>query len=496
MTQPVAQDMTSSQWLIVLVTGAIVLVTVYARRQARRHLPPGPHPLPIIGNALDFPKSHLGREFRDISLKHGDVSYLKVLGQSIIVIGSYEAACEILEKRSANYSNRPESVMVNRTNLDWMFVFQNYTPEWRHYRKAFHGQFIPARLASYEPLVTQVNRILLNNLLSTPEKFSEHLKLAFAAAILRVVYGIDPASSAQPYELVKRLSLIAEDISTPGRHPVEAFSFMERLPDWFPLGTGYRKLAEGWRKEIADEKSGIKDSILTRLIEDGEDEKLARNLTATTYAGERDDALLMLAMAKFPDAQRRAQAELDAVVGHDRLPTFADSPALPYVHALIRETVRWHVVAPIGVPHRSEQDDEYGGFLIPKGSVVITNAWAMSRDERSYPDPEAFRPDRFLTDGKLDFSVARDPFDYIFGFGRRICPGMHFADRSLFIHCASILHTMFISPALDVRGQPRSLDVHMGNEFAIAHIAPFQLRITPRDLRRAELIRSSVSTAA
>lgn len=82
-------------------------------------------------------------------------------------------------------------------------------------------------------------------------------------------------------------------------------------------------------------------------------------------------------MAMFPEAQRKAQAELDAVVGPTRLPDFADQKSLPYVSALTKELLRWHVVAPIGVPHRSTEADEYGGYHIPGGSLIIVNQWSV-----------------------------------------------------------------------------------------------------------------------
>lgn len=82
-----------------------------------------------------------------------------------------------------------------------------------------------------------------------------------------------------------------------------------------------------------------------------------------------------LAMVQFPEAQKMAQQELDAVVGPDRLPDFADREALPYVRAVIKETIRWHTVAPIGISHRTVEEDEYNGYRIPAGSAVVPNAW-------------------------------------------------------------------------------------------------------------------------
>ena len=144
----------------------------------------------------------------------------------------------------------------------------------------------------------------------------------------------------------------------------------------------------------------------------------------------------ILAMALYPEVQKKAQAELDAVVGTSRLPTFSDRDSLPYISALAKEVIRWHVVAPIGVPHRSKDDDVYDDYYIPGGSIVMVNQWyassgtphraalmilgirALSRDETMYPDPERFDPERFLVNGRLNPEI-RDPGTYAFGFGRR-----------------------------------------------------------------------------
>lgn len=85
-----------------------------------------------------------------------------------------------------------------------------------------------------------------------------------------------------------------------------------------------------------------------------------------------------LAMTLYPDAQRKAQAEIDAVVGASRLPDFGDRHSLPYVSALVKELLRWHIVAPIGVPHRVVSDDEYKGYLIPAGATIVANIWCVS----------------------------------------------------------------------------------------------------------------------
>ncbi|EIW58796.1 cytochrome P450 [Trametes versicolor FP-101664 SS1] len=499
----------SSPQVLLLV---VVLLFVAARllftgKDKRPPLPPGPRPLPLLGNALDFPKSHLGREFRSLSEKYGDVAYLSVLGQSIILVNSYDAACELLEKRSGNYSDRPQSAMVKMTNLDWIFVFKDYGAEWRRYRRELHVSFVPEMMTRYFAIQRQYTRGLLRNLLDTPADFSAHIKFSFAAVVLRIVYGLDPEQGERKYyKLVERLATIAEDISTPGRHIVEAFPSMQRLPSWFP-GTGFMQLAATWKAEIASIRdylydsaketmgtSGVKESIITRLTEERVEDELSRNVTATIYAAGSDTTnaavhAFVLAMAMFPEAQRKAQAELDAVVGPDRLPDFADQKSLPYVSALMKEVLRWHVVAPIGVPHRSTEADEYGGYYLPGGSLIIVNQWAMSRDPAYFPDPENFYPERFLLNGQLNPAI-RDPAKFVFGFGRRICPGLHFAEAALFLNCAYILHTLNITPPLDLHGNPKKLEMKT-NSLAVSHLLPFECRILARNAHMKELVRGN-----
>ena len=102
-------------------------------------------------------------------------------------------------------------------------------------------------------------------------------------------------------------------------------------------------------------------------------------------------------MIAFPEVQRRAQAELDSVVGRDRLPTFADAPHLPYICAIVREVLRWRPVIPFGVRHAVFKDDWYEGMFIPKGAVCIASNWHCNHDRAVFgEDADKFRPERHL----------------------------------------------------------------------------------------------------
>ena len=128
--------------------------------------------------------------------------------------------------------------------------------------------------------------------------------------------------------------------------------------------------------------------------------------------------MFFLAMILNPKVMKKAQEELDRVVGKGELPDFSHKDSLPYIDALVKEVLRWSPPLPIALPNRAMQDDVYRGYLIPKGATVIQNVWGIFRDPKVYPDPEAFNPDRFLEDGKID-PLVPNPEDRAFGAGRR-----------------------------------------------------------------------------
>jgi len=191
-----------------------------------------------------------------------------------------------------------------------------------------------------------------------------------------------------------------------------------------------------------------------------------------------------LALTMHPEVVRKAQAEIDAVVGKDRLPTFMDRPHLPYINALTMEVFRWNSVVPTSVPHRVMQDDIHEGYLIPKGSLVIPNIWKFAHDPRTYAKPFEFNPERFIA--TKDHTPERDPRELCFGFGRRICPGIHLADASVFISCAMSLAVFDITKVVEngVTIEP----VHENTTGTISHPKPFKCSIKPRSEKAISLI--------
>jgi cytochrome P450 len=127
--------------------------------------------------------------------------------------------------------------------------------------------------------------------------------------------------------------------------------------------------------------------------------------------------LLVLYLMQNPEVQRKAQEEIDHVVGNSRLPTLNDIPNLPYTNLILHETYRINPLSPLGIPHASVADDIYNGLFIPKGTIVYPNVWAMLHDEAVYAEPFRFRPERYLP---MEKGGSGEPLPMgNFGFGRR-----------------------------------------------------------------------------
>ncbi|KAF7374571.1 O-methylsterigmatocystin oxidoreductase [Mycena sanguinolenta] len=473
--------------------------------------PPGPSPYPIIGNLCDIPTKLPWVTYRKWGIQYGsDIVHASALGQHIVIVNSVKAAVEILEKRGDLYSDRPVLTMVELMGWDFNIALLPGKDKWRDYRRMFQQHFRQDASRNYRPIQMKKVHLLLKELLSSPQAFHEHLKTLAAAIIMATVYGYEVRPTDDHFvglaeDATKRLS----DSVFPGAVAVNTFPILRYLPSWMP-GANFQRLAAECRplvKEMREApfdfvKQNMRDgtdstSVVARLLESNRyDEDAIKDVAGTAYAGGADTtvsslASFFLAMALYPDVQRKAQTEIDTVIGTDRLPEFEDRPSLPFVEALYREVMRWKPVAPLGMAHTSTADDVYDGYFIPKGTTVISNIWAMTRDESIYPEPERFNPDRFFTaDGKLN----NDETVLTFGFGRRICPGRHNADATLWATFVFVLSTFNIAKAKDGTGREVEIDPDCYSDTLISHPLPFACSIIPRSEAAKGLVRATIET--
>ncbi|KAI9509781.1 cytochrome P450 [Russula earlei] len=263
---------------------------------------------------------------------------------------------------------------------------------------------------------------------------------AVGAIILRISHGYRPKPDNDP--MVRITDQAATDhlnlILSPGRFLVDVFPFLRFIPEWLP-GGGVHKVAREMKHTLIDltnqsyqfaedriAKGTAVPSFVSTML-DGrkvspEEEHEIKWAASSLYTGGADTPVLatasfLLAMTMHPDIQKKAQAELDAVVGNDRLPTLGDRDSLPYLNTMIKEAIRWGPTTPLGAPHCIEQDDVHEGYFIPKGSIVMANIWWFMHDPEVYKNPMEFDPERLIA--KPGKPAELDPFGYAFGYGRR-----------------------------------------------------------------------------
>lgn len=278
-------------------------------------------------------------------------------------------------------------------------------------------------------------------------------------------------------------------------------------------GAKFKRQAKDWKKladAMVDEpfemtkeriKSGMAEPcFITLELEDSADQSIdpgytnmVKHVAAMPYIAGSDTtatttASFFLAMMLRPEIQRKAQVQLDNVVGPNRLPQFSDRQYLTYIDCIIWEVLRWKPNTPIGLAHFSVKDDVYEGNLIPKGTTIFPNVWSIVHDEEAYPDPSAFCPDRF-EDPKRNSELGINPLpDAVFGFGRRACPGRGIAFDTLWIMAASVLAVFNISKAVEADGTVIEPDTEYTTGL-ISRPKPFQCSLVPRLEGARELIR-------
>ncbi|KAF9447113.1 cytochrome P450 [Macrolepiota fuliginosa MF-IS2] len=502
--------------------GLILLWWLYRLVKDRRSnpnrlpLPPGPKGYPIIGSLFDFPTYKPWLVYDKWFKTYGDMFYFEVLGQPFLVLGSVERTYDLFEKRSSNYSDRVRMPMlIEMMRWEYNMAFLPYGNWWRRHRRLFHDHFHPNIVDKYKDVQIDTARAFLRRLLKTPDDFMHHVRHAFGSSIVKVAYGITIEEENDPFVINGEIALggLAE-AGNPGTFLVDYFPIMKHIPDWFP-GAGWKKKAAWWRhingvvanrpwNQLKDQvKAGTAEPcIATTLIgqlpdEDApnfpEEDLLSRDTCAVAFVGGADTTVstvqsFFMAMCLYPEVQKKAKAELDNVL-RGRLPEFNDRPNLPYINAMIKESMRWQLVLPLAVAHMCTNGDEYNGYYIPKGTIVIGNGWTILHDPEVFDDPLTYNPDRYLKDGKIDPTV-RDPNVAFFGFGRRICPGRYFSENSLFTYVTHLLAVYDIRPGLDKDGKEVEIKPEMTNGL-LSYPEPFSCRITPRSKEAEDLINNS-----
>ncbi|KAF9225067.1 cytochrome P450 [Gyrodon lividus] len=484
----------------VFVTTALNLLQQRGRKTPQ--FPPGPKGVPLFGNALQVRKDDPWMVYTEWARLYGNLVYARLFKQGMIIVNSEEVAKELFVRRSQNYSDRPVSPITELAGIGFSTARLSYGPRWRLHRRLYNQALRADAAGKYRPMQLAEARRLLVDFLETPRRYHPCLQKYSASIVLSIAYDWEVSEQDDPLinRIESTMDLVSKTISPMNAVLLTAFPFVLYMPKWMP-GSSLRRnieISREYIRKMADEpfeyvvrnledrkigKSMVSDSLRKLDIHDADPELLLaiKQTSATAFGAgsETTSATLLifiLTMILYPHVQEKAQQEIDAVVGSERLPDFTDRPSLPYVEAVLRETLRWHPVAPLGLSHATVNDDIYRGYFIPKGMMLVPNVWAMTRNKDKYPNPSDFMPERFIdATGKL----STDTVDFVWGFGRRVCVGRHVADASLWAAMVSILAIFRLLPPQGPDGKDMAVEPQWASGVT-SHPVSFPCRIIPR----------------
>lgn len=458
-------------------------------------LPPGPPRLPLIGNLHQAPEKVPWRTYQKWTDKYGPGFRLQYGLTTVIMLGTHEAATDLLNKRSNIYSSRPRLMMAGECVTRGLHVLlMPYGQQWRTHQK-MQASCLNIRVAqTYKPLQDLESKQLIHELLDDND-FAARYHRYTSSLMFALAYGRrSPNGDDEEILLADQVNqnfLYAGRVGTwivdalpvlnylptplaPWKKHAEKFHKLESGLHMKNMGNGLKMNAWNWTKEITRHKDAQNMDPLEVAYDIGI--IYEAGLDTTNIALE----IFTLAAVLNPDAVRKAQKELDDVVGPDRLPSFEDEKNLHYIAAVVREVLRWRPVTAGGIPHAVTQDDTYMGYLIPKGATVIGNHWSIHMDPTIFAEPTKFKPERWIENPNLPL--------HAFGFGRRVCTGQHVSTNSMFIIVARLLWTFDFRHAAE-NGKRVEIDDMAFTSGFNSRPEPFKVDFVPRSGHVQDVVR-------
>lgn len=479
-----------------------------SRLNNSRRLPPGPHGWPVVGNMFDLgqvPHETLA----GLRSKHGPVVSLRLGAVTTVVVLSAEAAEEIFKNHDLSFAGRTitEAMRACSFNQSSMALGQ-YGPYWRMLRRLCTTELFSNKCLN-ETLA--VRRKSVDNMVGwIKEEAKQTGRIDVAHFVFTTVFNLVGnlmfsrdllgPQSKEGAEFFRASSKMTEWSGTP--NVADFFPFLKWLDPQRIRANMERDL--GHALDIAS--CYIKERTENQKIDKGKDRKdfldallelKGETKDGSTNFSDKDVKIMILeiflaatdtttstiewAMAELlhkPELMNKVRGELDQVVGQNRKVEESDMEGLPYLQAVVKETLRLHPPIPFLIPRRAVKETEFMGYSIPVDTQVLVHAWAIGRDPDVWKDPLSFNPERFL-DSNIDFKGHH--FQLIpFGAGRRICAGLPLADRMLHLVLGSLLHCFEWHLVGDTRPDTMDMGERMGITLKMA--VPLKAMPKPRVL--------------
>ncbi|XP_027344023.1 geraniol 8-hydroxylase-like [Abrus precatorius] len=452
--------------LLLLTCTLIHVLSLHARkRKSNYKLPPGPSLLAIVGNLIELgrkPQQSLAK----LAMIHGPIMRLKLGQLTTIVISSSDVAKEVLQTHDLLFSNRtiPQATTVHNHN-HYSLPFLPISPLWRDLRKICNNQLFSHKTldASHDLRCKKLQELL--NDVHRSSLIGEAVDIGSAAFrtsinfLSNTFFSLDFVNSVgETAEYKGIIDNLVRAIATPN------------LGDFFPMlkivdPQGIRRRSTTYvsklfvifdrliSKRLELREAGksyvtnidMLDTLLNISLENGQkmDNEKIKHLfldlivagtDTTTYTLE----CAMVELINNPNAMSKAKIELAQTIGIGNPMSESDITRLPYLQAIVKETLRLHPSAPLLLPRNAKTDVEINGYIIPKGAQVLINAWAIGRNPSIWDNPNSFSPERFLG-SEIEVKGRHSHFTP-FGGGRRICPGLPLAMRMLHLMLGSLIN--------------------------------------------------------
>ncbi|XP_021691637.2 cytochrome P450 81Q32 [Hevea brasiliensis] len=429
-----------------------------------RNLPPSPFPaLPIIGH-LHLLRKPLHRSLSAISNRYGPVLILQFGYRHVLLVSSPSAAEECFTKNDVVFANRPrllhgKHIGYNYTSLAWA----PYGDLWRNLRKLSSLEILSShRLQLLSSIRSDEVKLLIRRLFNNKDEKLD-LKSAFFELMLNVMmrmiagkryYGenVEEVEKAASFQKIVRETFLFAGTSNMGDFlPLLAKigGVEKRLLDLQKRRDGFiQVLIEEHRKRMSTSPSEEKNKTLIEVLltlqqsdPDCYTDQTIKSLMLLLLAAGTDTSAVtmewaMSLLVNNPEILKKAQSEIDNVVGQDHLMNESDALKIPYLHCIISEVMRMYPAGPLLVPHESSEECSIGGYRVPPGTMLLVNMWSIQNDPRVWEEPKKFKPERF----EGCEAGVRDGFRLMpFGSGRRSCPGEGLALRMVGLTLGSVL---------------------------------------------------------
>ncbi|XP_061339983.1 cytochrome P450 81E8-like isoform X2 [Gastrolobium bilobum] len=417
-----------------------------------RNLPPGPSCLPIIGNLHQL-KHPLHRTFQRLSQKHGQVFSLWFGSRFVVVVSSPSVVQECFTQNDTILANRPPFLTGKHIGYNFTAVtVAPYGDHWRNLRRIISLEVLSThRINSFLGIrMDEIMKIVQKLARDSTRDFAKvELKSLFSEMTFNIImrmisgkryYGED-CDVTDVEEARKFRELMKELISFGGTSNPAEFVGVLRLFDFDNLEKRLKSISsrnDAFLQGLLDEHRSGKQSANTMIdhllsLQQSQPEyytdQIIKGIILVMLLGGTETSATTLewamsALLNHPEVLKKAMDEIDTHTGQDRLLDESDISKIPYLQNIIYETFRLHPAFPLLAPHFSSKDCTIGGYNVPKGTILLVNAWAIHRDSQLWSDPIQFKPERFEKEGEADKLIP-------FGLGRRACPGAGLGQRTV-----------------------------------------------------------------